>query len=152
MADKAKQHEAYVRWYAKNKVRLAEQRKDPAFRERRSLWAKAYNARNREELLAQKKTYYTENRQAIRDKVRAKMYGVSPDAIRALLIEQDSRCAICGAKLAKWHLDHDHATGKVRGLLCSNCNSGIGMLGDDPGRVAAASQYLASHADYGFLP
>jgi hypothetical protein len=39
-------------------------------------------------------------------------------------------------------IDHCHITGKVRGLLCHKCNKGIGLLGDDPARVAAALNYL----------
>jgi len=39
-------------------------------------------------------------------------------------------------------IDHNHATGLIRGLICRNCNSGIGMLSDDPIKVAAALTYL----------
>jgi hypothetical protein len=53
-------------------------------------------------------------------------------------------CAICGATEsdAKHSLDHCHATGRLRGLLCRRCNTGVGMLGDDPARLRAAADYL----------
>jgi len=52
-------------------------------------------------------------------------------------------CEICGVLVGKsFHIDHCHRTGRYRGLLCANCNSGIGLLGDDPERLGAAMRYL----------
>jgi hypothetical protein len=45
----------------------------------------------------------------------------------------------------EWCIDHDHVTGQVRGLLCGSCNSGIGLLRDDPGVIKAAARYVAKH-------
>ena len=60
--------------------------------------------------------------------------------------EQGGRCAICGlteAETGRSHqLDHDHDTGKPRGILCLTCNSGIGKLRDDPKLVQNALDYL----------
>lgn len=60
--------------------------------------------------------------------------------------EQGGKCAICGlteSELGRSHqLDHDHDTGKPRGILCLNCNSGIGKLKDDPKMVQKALDYL----------
>jgi len=55
---------------------------------------------------------------------------------------QEGRCAICRRELAEARIDHDHITGSVRGLLCQNCNAGIGMLQDDPDILRAAVVYL----------
>ena len=74
-------------------------------------------------------------------------YGLTTEQFDALLAGQGGVCAICGT--LEWmgrgnapHTDHDHATGRVRGVLCGNCNNGIGMFGDDPARLRAAADYL----------
>jgi hypothetical protein len=61
-------------------------------------------------------------------------------------IEQQGRCAICGLPSHKLVVDHDHETGKLRGLLCRQCNSGIGMLKDDMFTIRKALLYLEEHA------
>lgn len=61
--------------------------------------------------------------------------------------EQQGLCAICGvaevdAPRGRLHLDHDHGTNAIRGLLCGNCNAGLGQFKDDPKRLLAAIDYL----------
>lgn len=58
-----------------------------------------------------------------------------------MLAEQDGRCKICG-QLKKLNVDHDHATGEVRGLLCHGCNVGIGFFRDSPELLRSAIDYL----------
>jgi Zn finger protein HypA/HybF involved in hydrogenase expression len=72
------------------------------------------------------------------------LYGISDEEFQTLLIEQNNCCAICGVSfdLAKINVDHEHGTGKVRGLLCPNCNSGIGKLHDDVKLLLIAVEYL----------
>ena len=63
----------------------------------------------------------------------------------ALLAAQSGRCAICGTDKPNghgWHVDHNHKSGAVRGILCSGCNVGIGQLRDDPAILRAATAYL----------
>ena len=61
---------------------------------------------------------------------------------------QGDACAICGTKdtgnRKAFHVDHCHDTGKIRGLLCGNCNSGIGNLRDDINLLQRAIEYLQS--------
>lgn len=75
-------------------------------------------------------------------------YGITVAERDQILADQDGRCAICRADEPPgkngWHIDHDHATGNIRGILCGNCNTGIGMLADDPVRVFFAAKYLVS--------
>lgn len=58
-----------------------------------------------------------------------------------MLAEQGGRCAVCAERPAE-HVDHDHVTGKVRGLLCFNCNGGLGQFRDDPQILELAIEYL----------
>jgi Recombination endonuclease VII len=76
------------------------------------------------------------------------LYGITPDQYQALLTAQGGGCAICGAAPGKrrLHVDHDHATGTVRGVLCGGCNMGIGRFGDDTRLLANAAAYLERNA------
>jgi len=68
-------------------------------------------------------------------------YGIGQVAFDELLAAQEGRCAICGAADPE-HLDHDHRTGWVRGILCFNCNGGLGQFRDSPELLAGAITYL----------
>jgi hypothetical protein len=63
-----------------------------------------------------------------------------------MLAAQRGGCGICGTKtvptIGSFHVDHDHVTGKVRGLLCHHCNVGIGSLGDSVEVLSKAISYL----------
>jgi hypothetical protein len=68
-------------------------------------------------------------------------------SMKNILRAQDGKCAICrtdrpGGKRTYFHVDHDHVTNKVRGLLCSTCNTGMGKLGDSVSTVWRAVRYL----------
>lgn len=72
---------------------------------------------------------------------------ITPARYAALLASQGNRCAICRGTPedtghAYWHLDHCHATGEVRGILCSLCNCALGGLRDSPALLRAAVDYL----------
>ena len=76
-------------------------------------------------------------------------YGISQHDYEAMLVSQGGGCAICGDKnpghRGVFDVDHDHKTGKVRGLLCHGCHVGIGMLKDNYCIVYKAGEYLARH-------
>ncbi len=76
---------------------------------------------------------------------RAKLmhrYGLTEDSYNELLRAANGCCQICKRKMKKLHIDHDHETGKVRGLLCMTCNQGLGKLGDTLERLLVAVEYL----------
>lgn len=72
---------------------------------------------------------------------RKSNYGVTPENYSRLLVLQNGRCAICRNK-AKLYIDHCHSTGKIRGLLCSMCNLGLGHFKDSPDIMNTAIEYL----------
>ncbi len=71
-------------------------------------------------------------------------YGITAAEADAMLEAQGGLCAICRAAPAG-HVDHDHATGAVRQLLCFNCNGGLGQFKDDPAVLRAAADYVERH-------
>lgn len=79
-----------------------------------------------------------------------KKYGITREQYDALLERQKHRCAICrrtGAdnRNGLLHVDHNHETGEVRGLLCFDCNSALGRFGDNAERIRRALRYLEGH-------
>lgn len=83
-----------------------------------------------------------------KDRKLQKAYGIGYQEYLTMLEIQNGACAICGTtdtgNRKAFHVDHCHKTGKVRGLLCGNCNSGIGNLRDDVQLLKRAIQYLES--------
>ena len=78
-----------------------------------------------------------------------KIYGLTQDAWDAMFAGQGNVCAICrathpGGGKDVWHTDHDHSTGKVRGILCTGCNLALGIIKDDAARARGLADYLES--------
>jgi len=88
--------------------------------------------------------YRAKNKDTIRLKGRAARYKVSLDYILSLFELQENRCAICRSPIEfdNSRIDHNHETGKVRGILCVSCNTGIGLLQDSPEVLESAAKYL----------
>jgi Recombination endonuclease VII len=73
-----------------------------------------------------------------------RQYGITLEEYNVILSAQNGACAICKTRMTTPCVDHDHNTGRVRGLLCSECNKAIGFLKDDPDRCLNAATYLRS--------
>ncbi len=80
---------------------------------------------------------------------RKRKYGIDKETFQSMFAEQEGRCAICsvGIEERDAHVDHDHQTNRVRGLLCGSCNRGIGMFRDNPDTLDAAGAYLRERAE-----
>ncbi len=79
-------------------------------------------------------------------------YGITVEDYDRMFDAQGGVCAICSrpasggpTSASRLHIDHCHTTGKVRALLCSTCNLGVGYFADDPDRLIAAAAYLLRH-------
>lgn len=84
-----------------------------------------------------------------RDGVLQRTYGITVAEYERLEFQQEGMCRICDAVCPQGFLavDHDHVTGKVRGLLCRLCNLAIGNLRDNPALCFAAMKYLEHHQE-----
>jgi hypothetical protein len=139
-----------TKWRAANpeKVREYSRRhlEKPENREANRRRASTNYYANHEARLERQRVYNTEHRDEIRDKNRERRFGLTADAFLALRTAQGGACAICRAPgLSMLSIDHDHTTGKVRGLLCGTCNFMVGHGKDDPALLRAAADYLEAH-------
>src|SRR5262245_56018111 len=136
-----------------------------------SAYNREYYERNKERIKEKQRVYYEKNKAAAiaRAKVNYKAwakknperlavlkrgyanirrYGLTQDNYDAMVIAQDGKCGICEQPPKKRGLavDHAHETGRIRQLLCVNCNALLGHCKDDPKILARAIEYLRSHA------
>lgn len=81
-------------------------------------------------------------------KYRAKQYGLTLEEYEDYF--DNASCGICGIK-ENLCLDHNHSTGEIRGVLCKNCNSGLGYLQDNIELLSAAQEWLEEKGSYGSL-
>lgn len=100
-----------------------------------SMYQKLYRVQNPSKVAARE-----------RSKNLRRYYGINPEEYDKLLTWSDGGCAICGAKKGRadlrLYIDHDHTTGMVRGLLCNQCNQGLGNFRDDVRLLKIAIAYL----------
>ena len=97
--------------------------------------------------IKQKGIKYNQRHPTAKLSQRLRKFGLTIEDYNRILDFQHGKCAICGCEIGdvmgnRLYVDHDHATGSVRGLLCSSCNFGLGNFHDDPQLLHNAIQYL----------
>jgi hypothetical protein len=124
---KAKQQ----RWYAENREHAIAQ-------------VKRWQQTNKDHLHAYRREYRQRRKVEERDAYLRRSFGITQADYDALLERQGGGCAICGKPPGKisLHVDHDHETGEVRGLLCVGCNNALGQFHDDPALLDRAIDYV----------
>jgi len=118
-------------------------------------YAKEYAKNNQLKLQSYKKQWLKDNPDALRSAMLQRDYGITLEEYNLLLQQQEGVCAIChepetytnpkSGIIQFLSVDHNHATGKVRKLLCHDCNVGLGYFRDSPLRLNSAAKYLLDH-------
>jgi hypothetical protein len=111
-----------------------------------------YMSRCRECVRKEHSGYYKDNNEKIRayrrNFGRISRYGITEDEVREIIASQNWKCAICERKIEiTAHVDHDHETGVIRGVLCKQCNIALGLLSDNAGTVIKAALAFSGNID-----
>jgi hypothetical protein len=124
-------------------------RTDEEKREKNKARQIRYRARHREKIRADEATYRRENPDKVKEHRRKHVFGISPMEFNRFHDKQGFSCRICGqtpedptGKAKTLHIDHNHTTGKIRGLLCRHCNTMLGYARDSIDNLRNAIQYL----------
>lgn len=132
-------------WHQANKERL---------RPKSKINRKVYEKRHPDKIRAKAKRHYIKHKDKMNEKNREywvkygryRFYGVEPEEFDTMYSEQEGKCRICSIDIPlrgrETHIDHDHVTGKIRGLLCRSCNLGLGFFKDNIELMEKAVEYL----------
>ena len=108
---------------------------------------KDHNASSANKVKAKNKRWKAANPSNRKNYELKKNYGINLDQYNSMLLQQNNCCAICQKNQSELkqalNVDHCHTTGKVRGLLCENCNRGLGIFKDNTDLLISAVQYLS---------
>jgi hypothetical protein len=126
------------RWYQNN-------------RERSMAYVRAWQQANPERV----KAWRRKNRERRLEKMREihlrSKFGLTPDEYDRILQAQGGVCALCESSPTQGislHVDHDHGTGEIRGLLCMRCNNALGLFREDPDVLKRAARYVTADAKH----
>lgn len=110
--------------------------------------SKNWKKSNPDQVRNTSKAWWEKNKNRIKDLTLRRDYGISLEEYEVFLSNQKGVCAICKNPSTegkgRLDVDHNHSTGRVRGLLCNSCNRGIGFLKDCPSTLRAAADYIES--------
>ena len=109
-------------------------------------YAREYREKNRDRINKWKRDHYKDYADVTRNCNLKNNYGITLEDYDRMFAEQGGVCKVCGRSNGSMRLcvDHDHETGKVRSLLCSQCNIALGMVKDDTERLMKLVKYLES--------
>ena len=157
---KASKDRARAKYREKNREILRE--KNKIYRKEKPETVKESNKKwrenNRDKRDTHQRRYLERNPEARKETIRKskythikRVYGLSKEQFYEMMKNQNDCCAICFARKEEQHyktlsIDHCHKTGKVRGLLCSNCNTALGLFKDNKDSIQRAIQYLEQSA------
>ena len=112
------------------------------------LISKLWESHNKPKRYINKRNHEIKNPEKTKNNKYKRQYGITLDDYNKLLDTQNGCCAICKRHKSEFsmalHTDHNHATGKVRGILCQKCNRGLGFFNDDTELMKEAINYLIS--------
>lgn len=140
-----------VKWCADHRQEAAKRLHQAAHQRRRAdpQLAERMREQSRSYMRKKRSQWTAADRRAAHIGRRFSKYGITSSWLDATLEEQGGRCAICRAdspgSQRDWHIDHDHVTNVLRGVLCHHCNVGLGHFKDDPDLLHAAIKYLRWH-------
>ena len=109
---------------------------------------KQYRLAHKEKYQAKYKAYYEKHREKILIRTKAwklqNNYGISPEEKYRRIAKQDFKCGICSTcvNMTTGHVDHNHQSRAIRGILCGNCNRVLGLMKDSPPLLRKAADYL----------
>jgi len=134
-----------IEWKNKNRDLCNKYRRKSYFKN--ILTAKKYRQKNKDRIKNYMKDYRKKNVNHFQNNFRKHKYGLSENEFNEMLLNQGGMCAICGFNKNFPAVDHNHVTGRVRGLLCGACNKGIGHLKEDVLVMEKAIKYLNFHKE-----
>jgi hypothetical protein len=141
----------------KNRLRSAEWRKNNPEKAKETV--RKHNEKRKAEkpeiIRAYQQAYREKNRETLRHRERERKFGISRQEYANIFLKQNGVCAICKqpetatrlGTVKSLSVDHCHTSGKVRGLLCSDCNTGIGKMKESREALLAAIRYLDEHSE-----
>lgn len=130
----------------KNKEQEKEYQKRFRKTQHRKEYLKNYHKSHREKLINYYKQYRINHKKETTDWHLLKTYGLTYKEKELMIANQNYKCLSCGSDLKKIspkniHIDHDHISGKIRGILCNTCNMCLGLLEENPDKIKLLMEY-----------
>lgn len=121
--------------YRKNNVIKIRNKRRKSYKKNRMSWVRYHRF--------WRKTNYKRWMEIATESCRKSRYGLTKENFEDMIKKQNNKCAICNLVfIITPRIDHCHKSNKIRGLLCNTCNSGIGLLKDNPKILRKAAQYI----------